>query len=154
MGMTLIEMLLVLVILGILLGLAAYTKPWSFDDRRAAEDARLLLQEAKSEASKRNRSVWVEADDDKLVMYTGTATAGCNVTPDEELRELDSASYHGVQGFDSDYPGNVVRFNPQGFPRDCYGNPLAGEIDILGAGRKLCISTGGSVQVVRGGACP
>ena len=152
-GMTLIETLMVLVILGILMGMAAYTKPWAFEDRRIAEDARRLLQAAKSEAAKRNKSVWIEADGSSLKMFTGTAGSGCTVIVDEELDGMSSDDYHGALGFSSSYPGGLVRFNPQGFPRDCYGNPVSGEIDINGSGRKLCISVGGSIQVVRGGSC-
>jgi len=152
--MTLVEMLMVLVIIGILLGAAAYVRPWSFENRRIAEDSRMLLQMAKSEASKRNRSVWVKVNSNSLQTFTGTASAGCNVSVDESLSEVSSSSYHGELTFSSNFPGNVFRFNPQGFPRDCYGNPVSGEIDISGADRKLCISLGGAIRVVKGGACP
>ncbi|WP_457637722.1 GspH/FimT family pseudopilin [Oceanithermus sp.] len=153
-GFTLIEMLLVLAILGVLMGLATHVNPWGFEGRRIAEDSRRLLQLAKSEAAKRNRSVWVKADATGLKIFTGSASAGCHVSVDEELAEVKSSDYRGTLSFSSDYPGDLVRFNPQGFPRDCYGNPASGEVSINGADRKLCISVGGSIQVVKGGACP
>jgi len=153
-GMTLIEMLLVLAILGILLGVAAFTKPWSFEGRRFAEDVRRTLQVVKSEAAKRNRSVWVEVQDDAIVAFTGTPTAGCGVTPEEEIARVDATAYHGGFTLSTDYPGGLVRWNPQGFPRDCYGNPSGGEIDLQGADRTLCVSVGGTLQVVREGNCP
>ncbi len=152
--MTLIEMLLVLAILGILFGLAASVKPWAFDGRRIAEDSRRLLQTAKSEASKRNRSVWVQVNDGEIRTFTGSVAAGCTVSEEDPVGSLSASEYRGGFSFSSSYENGLFRFNPQGFPRDCYGNPLAGEIDIVGSGRKLCVSLGGSLRVVKGGACP
>jgi len=153
-GMTLIEILLVLAILGVLMGALAFVKPWSFEGRRFAEDARQTLLVAKSEAAKRNRSVWVEVRSDELVAFTGTASAGCGVTEDEEVARLTTDDYRSGYALSTDYPNGLIRWSPQGFPRDCYGNPMAGEIELRGAERSLCISVGGTIQVVREGNCP
>jgi len=156
-GFTLIEILLVLAILGILIGLYSWFNWRGVETSRIAYDLRSFFEEAKQEAIRRNRSVWIKHSDTKLWACVSGA-ADCVNSGANALRELSLSEYQGEFTVSSNFPDQCLRWRPEGFPSRCDDvQPLNGKMTIKRNGtpvRELCISPGGAVRLADVGACP
>ncbi len=155
-GFTLVEMLVVLAVLGVLFALYSWV-PWRpVAVSRAAYDLRDALIEAKQEAIRRNRSVWV-AHSDTAAWICLSNDAVCRDHAEGALRRVDLTAYRGELSLSSTLPGRCLRWRPEGFPSRCDDvQPLSAKIALHARGQavaELCISPGGSIRLAKPGGC-
>jgi len=152
-GLTLVELLVVLGILGVLLALFLGLNWRGAEISRAAYDLRALVAEARQEALRRNQSVWVRYSEEELEVCLDDAT-----TCDERYRALYLSSYRGELSLEGTFENDCLRWRPEGFPTACDADtPKGGKLVLKAAGeakRELCVSAGGAIRLENPGGCP
>lgn len=123
-GMTIIEVLIVLGILGVLLGIAApnlRTPP----ERIAANSIVSFIQQAKFEAIKQNRPIFLRRTADgsglESALAASAADLACGFTTTNLVRTIVVDEYQGVN---VNTDGLPFLWLPTGQPRACGGSPL------------------------------
>ena len=123
-GLTLVEILIVLAILGVLLSLTAFLVP-APSATVFARDAQSLYQQARLEAVKRNRPVAVVWDADlgrleaRVDSASTTVAAAC--TGDTVVRSLTPAGYGGRLTITADFAHDGAVWLPSTLMRGCAG---------------------------------
>lgn len=151
-GITLIEMLVVLAVVGILVAIAAASLRVS-NERQAANSFQALMQQARTEAIKRNRPVVVSWDASGNVMLASVAPTmvvpGCGDVDLVEIDRIDVREYRRVT-VTTTMPGNGVVWLPNGRHVACVSQgALSSVTTFTGASgsRAVEVSIGGSVRV-------
>lgn len=166
--MSLIEILVVVAIVGIVLTIASFLlRRSSAELSRASVEAQSLIQKARFEAIKRNKSVLVDIEGGvRLVAAVDSNNSGSNngtLQADDTPRwVVDLSSYHaGGMTFSSANNFGLqsgFRWSQDGLPLQLGGGaaiaPGGITIAVAGQSRRVCLSSAGRVRQVAGSSCP
>lgn len=140
---------MVLAVLGILLAIAIPNLRTP-SVRLAADSVQSFIQQARFDAIRLNRPVMLSvlAGSEGLTMASLPITSHVTCGGGTGLRELNLADFRQVTVQES---GQLFLWLPNGQPRTCAGQPLAGEVGVtLGDGsrsQQILVSPGGAVTL-------
>lgn len=148
-GFSLLEILGVLVILGILAGLALnMSGSKNLDLGRASSDLSILLQKSRFEAIKRNRLIEIKPDatlKSFTICVVDPSTSACN---NSDIALWEVKNYPGLAVSSSSIAsGTPVRWSTDGTLTNSSGSLVAANIQLAANSRtvKITINTGGQI---------
>ncbi|MDX2005371.1 MAG: GspH/FimT family pseudopilin [Meiothermus sp.] len=147
-GLSLVEILVVLAILGVLLSLSVRFVGTSAELGRAASEIEQLISKTRFEAIKRNRSVVLEFSSAQVKVYVDHNANKTRDTGEPVLEGWRSVEYRrGVRLTEINLGGgHLMVWSPEGRGSSASDGSVAGRlrlIDDSGATREVSISVGG-----------